>query len=99
MSGQRDEMELKEEAVRAHYAGAAALLSGFDHAPRIARAQVVEQADSEATRRTLRFAMARVYEDKLGDSFEAMGAYKSALESNASDTEALTALESARARR
>ncbi|MCC0069325.1 MAG: ATP-binding protein [Rhodobacteraceae bacterium] len=42
MSGQRDEMELKEEAVRAHYAGAAALLSGFDHAPRIARAQVVE---------------------------------------------------------
>jgi tetratricopeptide (TPR) repeat protein len=54
--------------------------------------QQIEQADSEATRRTLRFAMARVYEDKLGDSFEAMGAYKSALESNASDTEALTAL-------
>ena len=35
MSGQRDEMELKEEAVKAHYAGAAALLSGFDHAPRM----------------------------------------------------------------
>ena len=42
MSGQRDEMELKEEAVKAHYAGAAALLSGFDHAPRIGKAQVVE---------------------------------------------------------
>ena len=44
MSGQRDEMELKEEAIRAHYAGAAALLSGFDHAPRIAKARVAETA-------------------------------------------------------
>ena len=41
--------------------------------------QQIEQADTDSTRRSLRFAMARVYEDKLGDSFEAMGAYKSAL--------------------
>ena len=42
MSALRDEMELKEEAVRAHYGAAAALLSGFDHAPRIARARVAQ---------------------------------------------------------
>ena len=54
--------------------------------------QQIEQADSDALRRTLRFAMARVYEEKLSDSFEAMGAYKSALENNPGDTDALTAL-------
>ncbi len=42
MSVLRDEMELKEEAIRAHYAAAAAMLQGFDHAPRLAKAQVVE---------------------------------------------------------
>lgn len=38
MSGQRDEMELREEAIRAHYAAAEAMLAGFDHAPRLAKA-------------------------------------------------------------
>ncbi len=38
MSGNRDTMELKEEAVRAQYGAALALLSGFDHAPRLAKA-------------------------------------------------------------
>jgi hypothetical protein len=42
MSGQRDEMELKEEDIRAHYAAAAAMLAGFDHTPRLAKAQVTE---------------------------------------------------------
>ncbi|MBW6505208.1 MAG: ATP-binding protein [Rhodobacteraceae bacterium] len=42
MSLPRDEMELKEEAIRAHYAAAGALLAGFDHAPRLARAVAVE---------------------------------------------------------
>jgi hypothetical protein len=42
MSASRGEMELKEEAIRSHYGAAAALLSGFDHAPRIARARVEE---------------------------------------------------------
>jgi len=42
MSAPRNEMELKEEAIRAHYAAAAAMLQGFDHAPRVARAQVDE---------------------------------------------------------
>ncbi|MGL4280365.1 MAG: AAA family ATPase, partial [Albidovulum sp.] len=42
MSEARGEMELKEEAVRAHYGAAAALLQGFDHAPRIAKARVAE---------------------------------------------------------
>ena len=54
--------------------------------------QQIEQAESETTRRTLRFAVARVYEEKLGDSFEAIGAYKNALESNSRDVEALSAL-------
>ena len=35
MSGQRDEMELKEEAIRAHYRAATEMLMGFDHAPRL----------------------------------------------------------------
>ncbi|PKP73861.1 MAG: AAA family ATPase [Alphaproteobacteria bacterium HGW-Alphaproteobacteria-6] len=42
MSVPRGEMELKEEAIRAHYAAAAAMLQGFDHAPRVATARVVE---------------------------------------------------------
>jgi len=54
--------------------------------------QQIELASSESGRRPLRFAMARVYEDKLGDTFEAMGAYKSALEANPNDIEALRAL-------
>ncbi len=42
MSMPRDEMELKEESIRAHYAAAGALLTGFDHTPRLARAVAVE---------------------------------------------------------
>lgn len=38
MSGQRDEMELREEAIVAHYPAAEAMLAGFDHAPRLAKA-------------------------------------------------------------
>ncbi|MGB4825672.1 MAG: hypothetical protein WBP18_00070, partial [Paracoccaceae bacterium] len=33
----RDTMELKEEAVRAQYEAALGLISGFDHAPRLAK--------------------------------------------------------------
>ncbi len=40
MSAPRDEMELKEDQVRAQYAAAASLLTGLDHAPRLARVQV-----------------------------------------------------------
>ncbi|MCB6179504.1 ATP-binding protein [Rhodobacter sp. Har01] len=36
----RDTMELKEEAIRAQYEAALGLLSGFDHAPRLAKALV-----------------------------------------------------------
>lgn len=42
MSAPRDEMELKEEAIRAQYGAAASLLAGFDHAPRLAKVQVAE---------------------------------------------------------
>ena len=42
MSLPRDEMELKEQAIRAHYAAAGALLAGLDHAPRLAKAVAVE---------------------------------------------------------
>ncbi|HMO06924.1 MAG TPA: ATP-binding protein [Paracoccaceae bacterium] len=34
----RDTMELREDAIRAHYDGALGLLTGFDHAPRLAKA-------------------------------------------------------------
>jgi len=37
MTGTRDTMELGEEAVRAQYAAALGLLSGFDHAPRLGK--------------------------------------------------------------
>lgn len=42
MTVPRNEMELKEEAIRVHYPAAAAMLQGFDHTPRIARPQVAE---------------------------------------------------------
>jgi energy-coupling factor transporter ATP-binding protein EcfA2 len=35
-------MELKEDAIRAHYASAEAMLTGFDHAPRIAKPAAAE---------------------------------------------------------
>jgi energy-coupling factor transporter ATP-binding protein EcfA2 len=38
----RDTMELKEEAVRAQYEAALGLLTGFDHAPRLAKATAPE---------------------------------------------------------
>jgi energy-coupling factor transporter ATP-binding protein EcfA2 len=41
MSAGRDEMELTEDAIRAHYAAASEMLAGFDHAPRIAKARDV----------------------------------------------------------
>jgi energy-coupling factor transporter ATP-binding protein EcfA2 len=39
-NGQRDEMELREEAIRAHYTAAASMLQGIDHAPRLGKARV-----------------------------------------------------------
>jgi tetratricopeptide (TPR) repeat protein len=54
--------------------------------------QQIELVDSEAVRRPLRFAMAKVYEEQLGDSFEAIAAYKGALEADPRDAEALSAL-------
>ncbi len=44
MSGLRDEMELEEALVLAQYPAAAAMLSGFDHAPRLGRARAVPAA-------------------------------------------------------
>ncbi|MCT2539280.1 AAA family ATPase [Sedimentimonas flavescens] len=45
MSGMRDEMELREEAIRAHYGAASALLVGLDHAPRLAQAREVARVE------------------------------------------------------
>ncbi|MEZ5913414.1 MAG: hypothetical protein R3D84_15325 [Paracoccaceae bacterium] len=39
----RDTMELREEAIRAHYPAALTLLQGLDHTPRLARAAAIEQ--------------------------------------------------------
>ena len=41
MTGSRDTMELREDSIRAQYDAALALLSGFDHAPRLAKAAEV----------------------------------------------------------
>ena len=38
MSVSSDLMELREEAIRKHYAAANAMLEGFDHTPRVAAA-------------------------------------------------------------
>lgn len=53
MSAPRDEMELKEDAVRAHYVAAAGMLQGFDHAPRLGKvreAEAVERSPGIGTR-------------------------------------------------
>jgi len=42
MSLTADQMELREEDIRKHYAAALAMLTGFDHAPRIGKAEAVE---------------------------------------------------------
>ena len=57
MTGARDTMELREEAVRAQYDAALALLTGFDHAPRLARAAevvAVERSPGVGVRRGFR---------------------------------------------
>jgi len=47
MSQTSDQMELREEDVRAHYAAALDLIDGFDHAPRIATAKAEAAAPAE----------------------------------------------------
>ncbi|WP_417524593.1 ATP-binding protein [Marinovum sp.] len=45
MSQTADQMELREEDIRKHYPAATALLTGFDHTPRIARATAPAQEE------------------------------------------------------
>jgi energy-coupling factor transporter ATP-binding protein EcfA2 len=45
MSLTADQMELREEDIRKHYAAALAMLTGFDHAPRIGKAAVAEEVE------------------------------------------------------
>ena len=57
MSQTSDQMELREEEIRAHYAAALDLLDGFDHAPRVAAAGAatsVEKSAGIGTRRAFR---------------------------------------------
>ncbi|MEY8839428.1 ATP-binding protein [Cribrihabitans sp. XS_ASV171] len=57
MSLTGDQMELREEEIRAHYAAAAAMLEGFDHTPRIAKgsaAPTKERSAGLGTRRRFR---------------------------------------------
>ena len=52
-----DQMELSEEAIRKHYDAASAMLTGFDHTPRIAKARDTEVKEKSAglgTRRRFR---------------------------------------------
>ncbi|KIC11567.1 ATPase AAA [Leisingera sp. ANG-M1] len=57
MSISGNQMELREEDIRKHYAAAAALLEGFDHTPRIAKPAVEGKAPerSPGIARTRRF--------------------------------------------
>ncbi len=57
MSQTADQMELREEDIRSHYDAATALLQGFDHAPRIAKAEEApapERSPGIGTRRRFR---------------------------------------------
>ncbi|MGR3468045.1 MAG: ATP-binding protein [Shimia sp.] len=56
MSQTSDQMELREDAITAHYDAALALLDGFDHAPRIGTAKDVaeERSPGIGTRRRFR---------------------------------------------
>lgn len=57
MSQTSDQMELREEDIAAHVAGAQSLLEGFDHAPRIGKAadvQSPERSSGVGTRRRFR---------------------------------------------
>ena len=57
MSQTADQMELREEDIRSHYDAATAMLQGFDHAPRIARADdtpAPERSPGIGTRRRFR---------------------------------------------
>ena len=57
MSGARDTMELREDGIRAQYDAALGLLSGFDHAPRLAKAAevtAVERSPGLGVRRGFR---------------------------------------------
>ena len=58
MSMPADQMELREEEIRAHYAAAAAMLQGVDHTPRIAKPKVQaaapERSPGIGTRRRFR---------------------------------------------
>jgi len=52
-----DQMELSEDAIRKHYDAASAMLTGFDHTPRIAKArdtEVKEKSTGLGTRRRFR---------------------------------------------
>ena len=52
MSETGDQMELREEDIRKHYAAAEALLQGFDHAPRLATAKVEAGAPGAGAERS-----------------------------------------------
>ena len=58
MSMPADQMELREEEIRAHYAAAATMLEGVDHTPRIAKPKVeataLERSPGIGTRRRFR---------------------------------------------
>ena len=51
MSQNSDQMELREEDIRGHYAAALGLLDGFDHSPRIATGGAAPVADRSEERR------------------------------------------------
>ena len=48
MSGTRDTMELREPTIRGHYDAALALLTGFDHAPRLAKAMAADRVEQRS---------------------------------------------------
>ncbi len=50
-----DQMELREDEIRKHYAAAAAMLEGVDHTPRISKSEATSDERSPGISRTRRF--------------------------------------------
>ncbi|MDP2739748.1 MAG: ATP-binding protein [Pseudorhodobacter sp.] len=48
MTGTRDTMELREQTIRSHFTAALALLTGFDHAPRLAKAMTPDRVEERS---------------------------------------------------
>ena len=66
----RDPMDLRKDAIRAQYDAALALLTGFDHAPRLAKASDVAAVERSPGVGRARFS---VNHARIGDALHSAG--------------------------